>query len=91
LLLIHHCLPESFQQGPNPKAGPLFWADLSYRDAMRQFERELLLARLERHGGSAKAAQQSLGLSKATFHRYLRELGVRRRIAEAETRETSQS
>jgi len=77
LALIHFCLPESFQQGPNPKAGPLLWADLSYRDAMRQFERELLLARLERHGGSAKAAQQSLGLSKATFHRYLKELGVR--------------
>ena len=76
LALLQSCLPEVLQESPNPKAGPLLWADLSFRDATRQFERELLLARLERHGGSAKAARESLGLSKATFHRYLKGLGI---------------
>ncbi len=78
LALIQRCLPEVLQESPNPKAGPLLWADLSFREATRQFERELLLARLERHGGSAKAARESLGLSKATFHRYLKGLGISR-------------
>ncbi len=76
LALLQRCLPEVLQESPNPKAGQLLWADLSFRDAVRQFERELLLARLERHGGSVKAARESLGLSKATFHRYLRDLGI---------------
>jgi transcriptional regulator with GAF, ATPase, and Fis domain len=77
LALLQRCLPEVLQESPNPKAGPLLWADLSFRDATRQFQRELILARLERHGGSVKAARESLGLSKATFHRYMKELGIR--------------
>ena len=78
LALIQRCLPEILQESPNPKAGPLLWADLSFRDAVRQFERELLLARLEHYGGSVKEARESLGLSKATFHRYMRDLGINR-------------
>jgi DNA-binding NtrC family response regulator len=46
------------------------------KDAVRTFERELILARLERHGGSAKAARESLGLTKTTFHRYVKGLGI---------------
>jgi transcriptional regulator with GAF, ATPase, and Fis domain len=76
LALIEQCLPEVLRSTPNPMAGPLLWDGLSYRDAVRQFERELLLARLERHGGSVKTARESLGLSKATFHRYLKDLGI---------------
>lgn len=60
----------------SPKAGSLLWQDLPFRDAVRHFERELLLARLEHHGGSVKAARESLGLSKATFHRFMKRLGV---------------
>lgn len=75
LALLQRCLPEILQASPD-LTGPLLWGDLSFRDATRQFERELLLARLERHGGSAKAARESLGLSKATFHRYMRRLGL---------------
>jgi transcriptional regulator with GAF, ATPase, and Fis domain len=78
LALIEQCLPEVLRGAPNPKAGPLLWDGLSFRDAVREFERELLLARLERHGGSAKGARESLGLSKATFHRYLKGLGISR-------------
>jgi DNA-binding NtrC family response regulator len=78
LALLQRCLPEILQESPNPKAGPLLWTDLSFRDATQQFERELLLARLERHGGNIKATRESLGLSKATFHRYLKGLGISR-------------
>jgi DNA-binding NtrC family response regulator len=77
LALIQRCLPEVLAGAPNPKAGPLLSDGLSFRDAVQHFEREILLACLERHGGSAKAARESLGLSKATFHRYLKRLGIR--------------
>ncbi|HYU30574.1 MAG TPA: sigma-54-dependent Fis family transcriptional regulator [Thermoanaerobaculia bacterium] len=76
LALLQQHLPEILQESPNPKAGPLLWSDLSFRDAVRQFERELILARLEHHGGSVKATRESLGLSKATFHRYMKRLGI---------------
>ncbi len=76
LALLERCLPEVLQGTPNPKAGPLLWDGVSLRDAVRGFERELILARLERHGGSLKGARESLGVSKATFFRYLRGLGI---------------
>jgi DNA-binding NtrC family response regulator len=77
LALIRRCLPEVLEGAPNPKAGPLFSEGLSFRAAVGHFERELLLAALERQGGSARAARESLGLSKATFHRYLKRLSIR--------------
>jgi DNA-binding NtrC family response regulator len=43
---------------------------------LRTFQRELIQARLERHGGNVKAARESLGLTKTTFHRYMKELGI---------------
>ncbi len=49
--------------------------DGSMRDAMRDFQRELIVSRLELHGGSVKAARESLGLTKSTFHRYMKGLG----------------
>lgn len=36
----------------------------------------LILSRLERRGGNAKAARESLGLTKATFHRSMKGLGI---------------
>ena len=74
--LLERCLPEILRAEPNPKAGPLLWDGASMREAVRTFERELILARLERHGGSAKAARESLGLTKTTFHRYVKGLGI---------------
>ncbi|HVR99241.1 MAG TPA: sigma-54-dependent Fis family transcriptional regulator [Thermoanaerobaculia bacterium] len=74
--LIESCYPEVLRAEPNPKAGPLLWEGVSMQDALRTFQRELILARLERHGGSVKAARESLGLTKTTFHRYMRSLGV---------------
>jgi len=61
---------------PNPKAGPLLGEGVSLDEAVRAFERELILSRLERYGGSVKAARESLGLTKTTFHRYMKSLGI---------------
>jgi transcriptional regulator with GAF, ATPase, and Fis domain len=75
--LIARSDPEILHAAPNPKAGPLLWEGATLREAQRIFQRELILARLERHSGSAKAARESLGLSKATFHRYVKALGIK--------------
>jgi DNA-binding NtrC family response regulator len=75
-VLLGRCLPEVLQAEPNPKAESLLLAGVSMRDAVRSFERELITGRLERYGGSTKAARESLGLSKTTFHRYCKSLGI---------------
>ncbi|HEX4963503.1 MAG TPA: helix-turn-helix domain-containing protein [Thermoanaerobaculia bacterium] len=59
-----------------PKAGPLLADGASLEDAVRAFEREMILSRLERYGGNVKAARESLGLTKTTFHRYMKSLGI---------------
>ncbi len=76
--LMDSCLPEVRRADPNPKAGPLLGGSASMRDALRAFQRELILSRLELHAGSVKAARESLGLSKATFHRCLKALAITR-------------
>src|SRR6185295_17996986 len=73
--LLERCLPEILAAAPNPKAAPLLWDGLSLRDAQRELERELVLSRLERYGGNIKAAQESLGLTRTTFHRLRKALG----------------
>jgi DNA-binding NtrC family response regulator len=75
--LLGRCYPEVLRARPNPKAGPLLWDGLSLRDALRAVRKELIQARLERHGGNVRAARQSLALTKTTFHRYLRSLGIK--------------
>jgi DNA-binding NtrC family response regulator len=74
--LIESCYPEVLHGTPNPKAGPLLWDGVSMHDALRTFQRELILARLERHGGNVRAARESLGLTKTTFHRYMKDLEI---------------
>jgi DNA-binding NtrC family response regulator len=64
--LIERCLPEVLRGTPNPKAGPLLADGVSLDDAVHAFERELILSRLEQHGGNVKAARERLGLTKAT-------------------------
>jgi DNA-binding NtrC family response regulator len=76
LALIESCYPGILHGTPNPNAGPLLWDGASMQDALRTFQRELILARLERHGGNVKAARESLGLTKTTFHRYMKDLGI---------------
>jgi DNA-binding NtrC family response regulator len=74
--LIERCLPEVLRGTPNPKAGPLLAEGVSLSEAVQDFERELILSRLELHSGNVKAARASLGLTKTTFHRYMKSLGI---------------
>jgi DNA-binding NtrC family response regulator len=76
IALIESCLPEILRTDPNPKAGPLLGERESMKDAVTAFERELILSRLEQHRGNVKAARESLGLTKTTFHRYMKRLGI---------------
>jgi DNA-binding NtrC family response regulator len=74
---LRRCLPEILHGGPHPKSASCrLWDGFSFRDAVRQFEHELILSRLESCGGDASAARESLGMSKATFYRYLSGLGI---------------
>ena len=74
--LIERCYPEALRGEPNALAGPLLWEGVSMAEAARTFKRELILARLERHGGNVRAARESLGLTKTTFHRTMKSLGI---------------
>lgn len=74
--LVQEAFPEALQGDPNPRAAPLLGDDATFREAVGAFERELVLSRLEQHEGSVRAARESLGLTKTTFHRYLRRLGI---------------
>jgi len=74
--LIARCAPDVLKGEPNAKAGPVLWDDVPLRDALRAFERELILARLERHNWNVRLARESLRLPKTTFHRYVAGLGI---------------
>jgi DNA-binding NtrC family response regulator len=69
--------PPLVQAGRNPKAASVIWDDANMDQAVKAFQRELILARLERHQGRLRAARESLGIPKTTFRRYLIELGIR--------------
>jgi DNA-binding NtrC family response regulator len=74
--LLDACLPDIRSKDPNPKAGPFLGEGATMRDAVHAFQRELIQSRLELHAGSVKAARESLGLPKVTFHRYMKKLGI---------------
>lgn len=74
--LLDTCLPDLRRADPNPKAGALLGEGTTMRDAVHDFQRELILSRLELHAGSVKATRESLGLPKVTFHRYMKRLGI---------------
>jgi DNA-binding NtrC family response regulator len=76
--LLARAYPDVLSQDPNPKAGPVLWREVPIRQAVRDFERELILSRLEHHNWNVRAARESLGLPKTTFHRYTVGLGITR-------------
>jgi DNA-binding NtrC family response regulator len=49
---------------------------MALREATHRFQRELILARVEAHGGDVRAARDSLGLHKNTFRYRLKLLGL---------------
>jgi DNA-binding NtrC family response regulator len=77
--LLVRCYPAVTAGARNPKAAPLLWEDVPMRRAVREIQRELILARLERHHWDVRAARESLGLPKTTFHRHLAALGIKER------------
>ncbi|HEX7081543.1 MAG TPA: nitric oxide reductase transcriptional regulator NorR [Gammaproteobacteria bacterium] len=50
--------------------------DVTLRDAVDDFRRDLILQRIRAHGGNRAAAARSLGLDRANFHRLLKKLGI---------------
>lgn len=75
--LLSRCYPQLVSADRNPRAAPVLWENVPMRDAIRAFERELILARLERHNWNVRAAGESLGLPKTTFRRQVLRLGIR--------------
>jgi two-component system nitrogen regulation response regulator NtrX len=73
---LERCYPEASHGSPNPNAGPLLWEAAPLREAVEAFERQLIRSRLELYGGDGRAARESLGLTKSTFHRYLKALEI---------------
>jgi DNA-binding NtrC family response regulator len=55
----------------NTQATGVDMGSFTHKQAMRSYERELILATLERHRGSRRAAREALGLTHSTFHRML--------------------
>ncbi|MEP7009220.1 MAG: sigma 54-interacting transcriptional regulator [Acidobacteriota bacterium] len=74
--LILRGVPGIAASAPNPKAGAVLGDGFSYDEALREYERELILSRLHQHGGSVRRARESLKLTKTTFHRMMRSLGI---------------
>ncbi len=50
---------------------------LPLRDAREMFEREYLLAQVERFGGNISQTAQFVGMERSALHRKLKSLGVR--------------
>lgn len=75
--LLSRSYPDVLHACPSASAGPLLWDDVSMRDAVRAFKRELILSRLERHGWNLRAVRESLRLPKTTLRRYTTGLGIR--------------
>lgn len=74
--LVLRCVPAIAAGAPNPKAGAVLGDGFSYDEAIREYERELILSRLRQYGGCVRRARESLKLTKSTFHRMMHSLGI---------------
>ena len=74
--LIARSYAEALEGSANPAAAQVLWEGAPLREATRTFQREVILARLERHRGNIRGVRESLGLTKSTYHRYLNSLGI---------------
>lgn len=63
--------------------------ELSYKDSFLVWRRRLLEDRLRTYSGSLPLVRQSLGVSEATFARYLKSAGLGSRLARAARMSTS--
>lgn len=74
--LLEAWYPDVVRTERNPKAGALLADHVPMREAVRVFQRELILSRLERHHWSIRSTRESLGLPKTTFQRCAAALGI---------------
>jgi transcriptional regulator with GAF, ATPase, and Fis domain len=74
--LLSRCYPDLVSAGRTPKGASVLWEGAPMREAVRAFERELILTRLERHNWKLRAARESLRLPKTTFLRQMRRYGI---------------
>lgn len=65
------------QAAPMPRPPDMLPEGVSLKDALASYERNLILAALERSGGSQKRAAQSLGLNATTLNEKIKRLGIR--------------
>jgi DNA-binding NtrC family response regulator len=75
--LLDRCCHDLVVGEMNPKAAAVPSASVPLKRAVRSFERELILTRLEQHRWNVRRTRESLGLPKTTFHRYLSGLGIK--------------
>jgi DNA-binding NtrC family response regulator len=81
--LVGRHYPEALTGSTDAAVHSPVWEGMPMQDAVRRFERELILSRLERHAGNTRATRESLGLTKTTFHRYLKAFGITPAASEA--------
>jgi transcriptional regulator with GAF, ATPase, and Fis domain len=73
---LERCYPELVKAAEQAKSEPIKLEDVSLREAVTAFRRELVLARLERHHWDLAPARESLKLPRTTLLRYMAELGI---------------
>lgn len=75
--------PEITQSGPSPLKGERSGEvmGLPLRDAREVFEREYLIAQLDRFGGNISRTAEFVGMERSALHRKLKSLGVGERGA----------
>jgi DNA-binding NtrC family response regulator len=71
---LRRACPEAASAGEASRIEPV--ADLRFREAINQFRRDLILARLEQHSGNGAAAARSLGMGETTLRRWRRTLKI---------------
>ena len=71
---LRHAYPQAYSPAEAGTRDRLF--ELRFRDAINQFRRDLILARLEQHSGNGAATARSLGMGETTLRRWRRTLNI---------------
>jgi DNA-binding NtrC family response regulator len=71
---LRHAYPVACSPAEGGTRERLF--ELRFHDAINQFRRDLILARLEQHSGNGAATARSLGMGETTLRRWRRTLNI---------------
>jgi DNA-binding NtrC family response regulator len=75
------------EMGDRTKLGNESMVSMTLEEATAQFQKELILERIELFEGHHLRARDSLGVARSTFHRYLRNLDIRPNDSDEESAE----